>query len=140
MTDYRYSPQQALARDVLTLAVNGGITRWARVRGYTVNGPPGQVRAEGIDLADRSLWTVDLRDIEHAITKLIEAPDQCAIPDSGIDFDQLHGASEALRTARDEALHRLAAIRSAPNRHSEPIYLIIADIVFQVAVSDEVSY
>jgi hypothetical protein len=80
MTDYPYSPQQALARDVLTLAVNGGITRWARVHGYTVNCPPEQVRAEGIDIADRSLWTVDLGDIERAIAKLIATPDQCAAP------------------------------------------------------------
>ncbi|HEV7195793.1 MAG TPA: hypothetical protein VGN19_07630, partial [Pedococcus sp.] len=62
MTDeFTYTTEQALARSVLLTAVNGGINHWARVHGFTVDCPPEQVRAEGVDTVDdRSLWHVDL--------------------------------------------------------------------------------
>ena len=63
-----YSPQQAFARDVLTAAVNGGIQHWARVHGSQWDVPPGQVHAKGVDDRDgRSLWRVDLDDIQRAL-------------------------------------------------------------------------
>ena len=64
MTDeFTYTAEQALARSVLLTAVNGGINHWARVHGFTVDCPPEQVRAEGVDTEDdRSLWHVDLDD------------------------------------------------------------------------------
>jgi hypothetical protein len=65
MTDtYTDTPEQDVARDPLITAVNGGINRWARVHGCTVNAPAGQIRAEGIDLADRSLWQVSLANLQ----------------------------------------------------------------------------
>ena len=142
MTDeFTYTPEQALARSVLLTAVNGGINHWARVHGFTVDCPPEQVRAEGVDTVDdRSLWHVDLDDIQRSITKLIEQPEQCAAPDSGIDFEQLHAVSESLADARTRQLTDITDIQVVPARHADKIHLIIADHVFQVAVADEVIY
>lgn len=142
MTDeFTYTPEQALARSVLLTAVNGGINHWARVHGFTVDCPPEQVRAEGVDTEDdRSLWHVDLDAIQRSITKLIEAPEQCAAPDSGIDLDQLHAVSESLADARTRQLTDITEIQIIPSRHADKIHLIIADHVFQVAVADEVIY
>jgi hypothetical protein len=142
MTDeFTYTPEQALARSVLLTAVNGGINHWARVHGFTVDCPPEQVRAEGVDTVDdRSLWHVDLDDIQRSITKLIEHPEHCAAPDSGIDLDQLHAVSESLADARTRQLTDITEIQIIPPRHADKIHLIIADHVFQVAVADEVIY
>ncbi|PZS25441.1 MAG: hypothetical protein DLM61_19955 [Pseudonocardiales bacterium] len=142
MTDeFTYTPEQALARSILLTAVNGGINHWARVHGFTVDCPPEQVRAEGIDTVDgRSLWHVDLDDIQLSITKLIEQPEQCAAPDSGIDFEQLHAVGESLTDAITRRLNDLADIQIIPARHADKIHLIIADHVFQVAVAGEVIY
>lgn len=142
MTDEStYTPEQALARSVLLTAVNGGINHWARVHGFTVDCPPEQVRAEGVDTVDdRSLWHVDLYDIQRSMTKLIEAPEQCAAPDSGIDLDQLHAVGESLAEARTRQLTDITEIQVVPARHADKIHLIIADHVFQVAVADEVIY
>ncbi len=142
MTDeFTYTTEQAFARSVLLTAVNGGINHWARVHGFTVDCQPEQVRAEGVDTVDdRSLWHVDLDDIQRSITKLIEAPEQCAAPDSGIDQDQLQAVSESLADARTRQLTDLADIQIIPARHADKIHQIIADHVFQVAVADEVIY
>lgn len=142
MTDeFTYTPEQALARSVLLTAVNGGINHWARVHGFSVDCPPEQIRAEGVDtIDDLSLWHVDLDDIQRSITKLIEQPEQCAAPDSGIDFEQLHAVGESLADARARQLNDLAEIQIVPVRHADKIHLIIADHVFQVAVADEVIY
>ncbi len=137
-----YSPEQALARDLLIHALNGGASvYWAHVHGVTVDCPPEQVRAEGVDTVDdRSLWHVDLDDIQRSITKLIEHPEQCAAADSGIDFEQLHAVGESLADARTRQLTDIADIQVVPARRADKIHLIIADHVFQVAVADEVIY
>lgn len=139
--EFSYTPEQALARSVLLTAVNGGINHWARVHGFNVDCPPEQVRAEGVDTVDdRSLWHVDLDDIQRSITKLIEHPEQCAAADSGIDFDHLHAISESLADARTRQLTDITDIQVVPARRADKIHLIIADHVFQVAVADEVIY
>jgi hypothetical protein len=137
MTDeFTYTPEQAFARSVLLAALNGGINHWARVHGFTVDCPPEQVRAEGVDTVDdRSLWHVDLDDIQRSITKLIEAPEQCAAPVSGLDHHPLKAISESLADARTRQLTDLADIEETAMIHE-----IIADHVFQVAVADEVIY
>jgi hypothetical protein len=142
MTDeFTFTPERAFARSVLLTAVNGGINHWARVHGFTVDCPPEQVRAEGVDTEDdRSLWHVDLDDIQRSITKLIEHPEQCAAPDAGIDHDQLEAISEALADAQTRQLTDVAEIWISPARHADKIHQIIADHVFQVAVADEVIY
>jgi hypothetical protein len=139
--EFTYTPEQALARSILLTAVNGGINHWARVHGFTVDCPPEQVRAEGVDTVDdRSLWHVDLDDIQRSIAKLIEQPEQCAAPDSGIDLDHLHAVSESLADARTRQFTDITEIQIIPSRHADKIHLIIADHVFQVAVADEVIY
>jgi hypothetical protein len=134
MTDYQYSPEQALARDLLTLAVNGGINHWARVHGYSVDCPPDQVRAEGIDIADRSLWTVELTDIEQAVTKVIEQPAACGALDSGVDQAILSHAATALHASLIAHRHQL------PMTDDAQLDRRIADIVIQVAIAGEVIY
>ncbi len=75
MTDLAgYSADQALNRDLLLNAVNGASLHWARVHGYTADCAPDEVRAEGIDLGTRAVWSVDLDDIDRAVTILIDQP------------------------------------------------------------------
>ena len=138
MTDeFTYSPEQALARDVLITAVNGGINHWARVHGYTADCPPEQARAEGVDTVDdRSLWHVDLADIQRSINKLIEQPARCAAPDSGIDQDVLSNVGIALQARLIARRNNVALGQDARVATDSRI----ADIVFQVAVADEVVY
>jgi hypothetical protein len=139
--EFTYTPEQAFARSVLLTAVNGDINHWARVHGFTVDCPPEQVRAEGVDTVDdRSLWHVDLDDIQRSITKLIEQPEQCAAPNSGIDLEQLHAVSEFLAEARTRQVNDIAEVEVVPARHADELHLIIADHVFQVAVANEVIY
>ena len=40
-----YTPEQAMARDLIDTAVNGSINHWARVHGYLIDCPPAAVRA-----------------------------------------------------------------------------------------------
>ncbi len=132
-------PEPAFARSIRLTAVNGGTNHWARVHGFTLDCPPEQVRAEGVDTVDdRSLWRVDLDDIQRSITKLIEQPAQCLAPDSGIDREQLHAVGETLADARTRRPNDITEIQIVPARHAEDIHLIIADHAFQVAVADEV--
>lgn len=139
MTDpATYTPEQAFARSLLITAVNGGINHWARVHGYTVAVTADQIRAEGIDTTDRSVWHVNLADLQDAITRLIEHPEQCGDPGSGVDTDQIHSISETLADARDRQLTDLADIHITPERHTEAIHRVIADVVVQVAVAAEV--
>jgi hypothetical protein len=135
-----YTPEQAFARDLLITAVNGGINRWARVHGYLIDAPADQVRAEGIDTMDRSVWSITLADLTAAIDKLITDPAQCADPGSGIDTELIGSVSEILADARERRIESLSAIRIIPARHTDPIGQIVADVVFQVAVADEVIY
>jgi hypothetical protein len=128
-----YSPQQSFARDLLTLAVNGGITHWARVHGYRADVPPDEVLAEGVDLRDnRSLWVLDLADVQNAINAVIDTPDLCFDP----SFDP---------TTRDRVTTRLRASRDAlldgrNDARNDRIDPEIADIVVQVAIAGEVIY
>ena len=74
-----YTAAQALARDLLNLALNGDArVYWAHVHGVSLDCPPEQVRAEGIHLSDRTVWSVDLDDVTRAVTTLIEHPGDCA--------------------------------------------------------------
>ena len=139
MTD-TYTPEQAFARDLLITAVNGGINRWARVHGYTVDAPAEQIRAEGIDTVDRSVWSITLADLNSAIDKLISDPAQCADPGSGIDPELIGSVSEILADARERRIDSLTAIRIIATRHTDAITQIVADAVFQVAVADEVTH
>jgi hypothetical protein len=135
-----YTPEQAFARDLLITALNGGINRWARVHGYLVDALAEHIRAEGIDSVDRSVWSVTLADLNRAIDKLITAPEQCTDPGSGIDPEIIDGVSEILTDARERRIESLTAIRITPARHTDAIAQIVADVVFQVAVADEVIY
>lgn len=133
-----YSPQQAFARDVLTAAVDGGIHHWARVHGYQQDVPPGQVHDEGVDDRDgRSLWRVDLDDIQRALDTLTDDPDLC-----------WPAIETGDRTRRDELSTMLRAIRAELAANGYPLPLAYArriggrlgDIVVQIAVADEVIY
>lgn len=140
MTD-TYTPEQAFARDLLITAVNGGINRWARVHGYLVDAPAEQVRAEGIDLMDRSVWSITLADLTVAIDKLINDPAQYADPGSGIDTDLIGSVSQLLAAARTHGLTTLAAaLGTSATDPAGPLGHAVADIVFQVALADEVIY
>ena len=129
-----------MARDLLITAVNGGINRWARVHGYTVDAPAEQIRAEGIDTTDRSVWSITLADLNSAIDKLITDPAQCADPGSGIDPELIGSVSEILADARERRIDSLTAIRIVSTRHTDAIAQIVADVVFQVSVADGVIY
>jgi len=124
-----YSPQQAFARDVLTAAVNGGIRHWACMHGYQWDVPPGQVHAEGVDDRDgRSLWRVDLDDIQRALDTLTDDPDLCwpAIENRRPDLARRtvhHVACHPRRTSRLRlpAAPRLRPPhRRPPRRHCRP--------------------
>jgi hypothetical protein len=112
-----YTPQQALARDLLITAVNGAINHWARVHGCTVEGPAEQIRAEGIDTHDRAVWSVDIADISRAIAKLIATPYQCAAPDSGIDFGLLRTVGEVVSDGQRHWRTRVADLKPARPHH-----------------------
>ncbi|MDT0262295.1 hypothetical protein [Jatrophihabitans lederbergiae] len=133
-----YTLEHAFARDVLTIAVNGGINHWARVHGYLIDCPPTDVRAEGIDARDeRSLWHLDLDNVQEAITKLATHPEDCFAPDSGID-DTFRSAIPALLPAIQSEL----ATNGYPRArfYADRVDATMADLVVQVAVADEVIY
>jgi hypothetical protein len=137
--DFAHTAEQALARSILLTAVNGASLYWARVHGCTGDCAPEQVHAEGIHLRDRSVWSVDLTDISRAVTKLIERPTDCADPESISDHRTLPYVSGTLAAARQQGLTRVADLEPAvagytPTQSRE----LIADVVFQLAVTDEV--
>ena len=140
MTDeFTYTAEQALARSILLTAVNGASLYWARVNGYTVDCTPEQVHAEGIHLRHRSVWSVDLTDISGAVTKLIERPHRLVHPEAISDNRTLPYVSGTLAAARQQGLTRVADLEPAeadctPTQSRE----LIADVVFQLAVTDEV--
>jgi len=140
MTDeFTYTAEQALARSILLTAVNGASLYWARVNGYTVDCTPEQVHAEGIHLRHRSVWSVDLTDISGAVTKLIERPHRLVHPEAISDNRTLPYVSGTLAAARQQGLTRVADLEPAeadytPTESRE----LIADVVFQLAVTDEV--
>ena len=142
--DVTYTPEQALARDVLLAAVNGASNHWAHVHGYTVDCPPEQVRAEGINTTNRSVWIVDLDDITRAITKLIERPLACGDPNIILDTGLLFSISATLAMARTRQLTRVANLPAPdaglPDYDRGNFERMLTDVVFQVAVADEVIY
>lgn len=128
-----YTPQQSFARDLLTIAVNGAINHWARVHGYRADAPLAQVLAEGVDLRDdRSLWVVDLADIQHAIDAIIDTPDLCFDP--AFDPAIRDRVITLLRGTREDLLGGHQA------SHGDRVDPTLADIVVQVAVAGEVIY
>lgn len=128
-----YTPQQSFARDLLTIAVNGAINHWARVHGYRADAQPAQVLAEGVDLRDdRSLWVVDLADIQHAIDAIIDTPDLCFDP--AFDPAIRDRVITLLRGTREDLLGGHQASRG------DRVDPTLADIVVQVAVAGEVIY
>src|ERR1700748_3293926 len=100
-TSFPCTPEQAFARDVLIVAVNGGINRWAHVHGYSIDVPADQVRAEGIDVGDRSIWTVTLAELQAAMKQLAGDPDRyaCGETRAGTSRQRIHAAATTIRVA-----------------------------------------
>ena len=140
MTDeFTYTAEQALARSILLTAVNGASLYWARVHCYTVDCAPEQVHAEGIHLRHRSVWSVDLTDISGAVTKLIERPHRLVHPEAISDNRTLPYVSGTLAAARQQGLTRVADLEPAEADYTATQSReLIADVVFQLAVTDEV--
>jgi hypothetical protein len=135
-----YTAEQALARDLLVTAVHGASPYWAHVHGVTIDCPADQIRAEGIHVGDRSVWSVDLADITCAITTLVERPGDCAEPGAVSDSRTLPYVSATLAAARAQGLTRVADLTPAAADYScTQSRELIADVVFQFAVSSEVT-
>lgn len=140
---FPYTPEQAFARDLLIAAVNGGINRWARVHGYSVDVPADQVRAEGIDIGDRYVWTVTLAELQAAMNKLAAHPDLCASHDSAAaaSRERVQAAATTIRVAHAKLAaglnpaSGLSFYGDLMSRISET-----ADVAVQVAVAGEVIY
>jgi hypothetical protein len=133
-----YTARQRFAVDVLNAALGGGIQHWARVTAQTTTGPAGAIAAEGIDLADdRSFWHVTLSDVEKAIDKVIDRPEDCFGPDAGIDPVFSASIPTLLRAIRDELTSHGYPL---PQVYAERVDAVMGDIVVQVAVADEVIY
>ncbi len=147
MTDLTgYSSEQALNRDLLVNAVNGASLHWARVHGYTADCPPDEVLAEGIHLGTRAVWSIDLDDIDRAVTVLIEAPLTYARPGRTSDPQLLTLVSSALAVAREHGVTTVAAILgvaddltvSALGTDPAAFEQLVVDVVFQIATLGEV--
>ena len=111
------------------------------MHGYLIDAPAEQVRAEGIDTMDRSVWSITLADLTAAIDKLISDPAQCADPGSGIDTDRIESVSQTAGSSpRRPAHHPGRSARHRRYRPGRPLSHVVADVVFQVAVADEVIY
>ena len=134
-----YSPDQALARDLLVTALSGASLYWARVHGYIAEGTPEQIRAEGIHIKDRAVWTVNLDDITDAVTELIEHPDLIAAPGAISDNRTLPYVAATLAAARQQELRRVVDLATADADYSATeSHELIADVVFQLAATGEV--
>jgi len=137
-----YTAEQELDRDLLVHAVNGASLLWARVHGYTADCPPEQVRAEGIHLGTRAVWSVDLDDIDRALTALIDQPLTYARPDRISDPQLLTLVSSALAVAREQAITTVDAIPSVADGVTdydpEAFELLVVDVVFQIAALGQV--
>lgn len=135
-----YTAEQALARDLLNVALNGGASvYWAHVHGVHLDGSPEQVRAEGIHLSDRSVWSVDLDDITGAVNELIRYPELAAEPGAVSDARTLPYVSSALYTGRQQDLRRVADLPVADADYTPAqAHELIADVVFQLAATGAV--
>jgi hypothetical protein len=131
-----YTPAQAFARDVLTAAVDGGSTYWARTWTYHSDCPPDQVLAFGVDIEDDlSLWQVSLDDIQAALDSIADRPADC-------------GFGPLARRWRVRLPALLRSIRSqlAAGAYPHEVYdttqidAADADLILQVAVAEQVIY
>jgi hypothetical protein len=140
-----YTPEQTFARDLLIAAINGGINRWARVHGYSIDVPADQVRPEGVDIADRAIWTVTLVELEAAMNKLV------ADPHLSTSSDQRHPSWNQPGAGPGRSGHHPRCVREARRRvnpaSGRPFYGDLmsrisetADVVVQVALAGEVIY
>jgi hypothetical protein len=88
------------------------------------------------------VWIVDLNDMTRAITTLIERPLSCGAPEFVRDVGMLSCVSTTLATARARSLARVATLPAFdagdPGYDRAEFEQLIADVVFQVAVKDEV--
>jgi hypothetical protein len=137
-----YTAEQALDRDLLVRAVNGASLRWARVHGYTADGPLEQVLAKAIHLGTRGVWSVDLDDIDRAVTVLIDQPLTYARPDRISDPLLLTLVSSAFAAARDQAVTTVDAIPGVAggvaDYDPEAFDQLVVDVVFQIAALGQV--
>lgn len=143
MTDLTgHSAEQALNRGLLVNAVNGASLHWARVHGYTADGTPDEVLAEGIHLGTRAVWSVDLDDIDRAVTVLIDQPLTYAHPDRISDPQLLTLVSSALAVARERGVTTVAAIPGVADGVTDydpaAFEQMVVDVVFQIATLGEV--
>lgn len=144
MTDLTgYTAEQALNRDLLISAVNGASLHWARIHGYTADGAPEEVLAEGVHLGTRAVWSVDLDDIDRAVTILIDQPLTYARPDRISDPQLLTLVSSALAAARERGVTTAAEIPgvadSVTDYHPAAFEQLVVDVVFQIAALGEVT-
>lgn len=137
-----YTAEQALNRDLLVHAVNGASLHWARVHGYTADCPHDQVLAEGIHLGTRAVWSVDLNDIDRAVTVLIDQPLTYAHPDRISNLQLLTLVGSALAVAREQAVTTVAAIPGVADGVTDydpdAFEQLVVDVVFQIATLGEV--
>lgn len=140
----RYSPAQALARGLILCAVTGGSNHWARLFAVRFDCPPEQVFVEGVDIEKRLAWTIDLGDVQRAISKLIATPYHCARANSGIDPGLLRTVGETLADARRRQLSHAVELRPSPDAPADydrrEFEEMVADVVLQVAAFDRVSH
>ncbi len=64
-----------------------------RVHGCQLEGPPDQIRVEGLHLSSRSLWAFDLADALAAIASIVEGTASCDAIDPGVveQIRAIHG-------------------------------------------------
>ena len=132
LIDLGYDPHEAFARHLLTVTVrSGAVNGWARVHGYTVDCPPRQVRAAGVDVHTDVLRRVDLSDVTAAAKTFAANP---------------RGRPPAADEARVSTA--LAAIHADPSRGSYPsppdlaarIDQRAAALIFQIAARGQLSH
>ncbi len=118
----------ALTRRLLSLAIGGGSSHWARVHGYQRNRPADQVHGEGVDVCgERRLWRIDINDGTIAVRAIISVPR---------DMDRPRRPTARRQQARPP---RLAAA-TCDGGATEQIDAAPADIALQVAVADQLIY
>ena len=134
----RYTAHQSFARDVLTVALAGGIAHWARI-GDVRRDPDGALlAASGVDLDDsRSAWSIDLTDVEDAVGRVINHPEDCFAPDATVNPLFTGSIPVLLRAIRDQLDTTGYPL---PRFYAERVDAVMGDIVVQVAVAGEVIY
>lgn len=135
-----YTAEQALARDLLSTALNRGVKHWAGLHGYTLEGPPDQVRAEGIDTSDRCEWVVNLDDIARATARLAADPERYAARNLRAVRVRVHSAASTVRAAQRKLAHGITP-GSGPEFYADltPHLGDTADVVLRIAGADAVT-